>query len=193
MVVTTVKCRAKLLIGDYPFQDQLKKELVPLLRDYPNKFNGKTNVIGKMTEWQWNSESIGVRRLKKYILNEIKTKSPLYMHDGKVWDLYFRDFWGNVYSKGDYAKKHKHLPAVFSMVYFLKSKWYDSPLVFTSFGQKIRPKEGRYVIFPGYLYHHVPKHRYGHKRITLSGNMYYKDVCSSSWYLDGVNNKVSIV
>ena len=40
----------------------------------------------------------------------------------------------------------------------------------TDFKEKIRPKEGRYLIFPAHLKHHVPKHRYKDTRITLSGN-----------------------
>ena len=81
------------------------------------------------------------------------------------------NFWANVYEKGDYAESHDHKPHDFSFAYFLKSKWYDSPLVFTESGKRIRPKEGKYVIFPSYLLHHVPKNRYNHQRITLSGNL----------------------
>ena len=56
------------------------------------------------------------------------------------------------------------------LLIFLKAKWYYSPLVFTESGKRIRPKEGRFVAFPAYLKHHVPKHRYKDTRITLSGN-----------------------
>ena len=40
-----------------------------------------------------------------------------------------------------------------SFVYFLKATWYNSSLVFTHYGQKIRPREGKYVIFPSHLQH----------------------------------------
>ena len=80
------------------------------------------------------------------------------------------DFWVNVYSKGEYAVPHAHEPALYSFAYFLNSKWYDSPLIFSDSGKKIRPKEGKFVVFPSYLKHHVPKHRYDHNRITISGN-----------------------
>ena len=83
-----------------------------------------------------------------------------------------KNFWANVYKKGDYAQSHCHKPAAFSFAYFVKSKWYDSPLVFTESGKRIRPKEGTFVAFPAYLLHHVPKHRYNDTRITLSGNFY---------------------
>ena len=82
-----------------------------------------------------------------------------------------QSFWANVYEKGDYAQSHCHKPNDFSFAYFVKSKWYYPPLVFTDSGKRIRSKEGRFVAFPSYLKHHVPKHRYNDTRITLSGNL----------------------
>ena len=192
-----VKEKHRIWYGDYPFADDIKNEILPKLNPsggvFPDCIKRTSNVKADMTDW--NITSPQIQKLQQYVINEISSLKPAKMADNEYYEmpLFFKDFWGNIYNKGDYTIQHMHWPSIYSLVYFLKSKWYDSPLVFTSFGQKIRPKEGRYVIFPGYLYHHVPKHRYGHKRITLSGNMYYKDVCSTSWYLDGANNKVSIV
>ena len=84
--------------------------------------------------------------------------------------MYPNDMWFNVYEKGDYTQSHHHKPAAVSCAYFLKAKWYDSPFVFTYSGKRISPKEGRYVLFPSHLKHHVPKHRFNHKRMTLSAN-----------------------
>ena len=39
----------------------------------------------------------------------------------------------------------------------------------------MKPKEGTYLIFPGYLKHHVLKNRFDETRITLSGNMLIKE------------------
>ena len=58
----------------------------------------------------------------------------------------------------------------YSFAYFVKAKWYHAPFILSDSGKMIRPKEGKYVIFPSYLMHHVPKHRYNDTRITLSGN-----------------------
>ena len=80
------------------------------------------------------------------------------------------EFWGNVYGKGDYADPHHHSPNAISLVYFLKSKWYFSPLVFSDFGEKVDPIEGKYVLFPSHILHHVPVHKFDQKRITLSSN-----------------------
>ena len=66
------------------------------------------------------------------------------------------------------------MPPETVIAYFVKSKWYYPPLVFTDSGKRIRPKEGTFVAFPAYLMHHVPKHRYNDTRITLSGNLTIK-------------------
>ena len=93
------------------------------------------------------------------------------MVDGERDILKVGNFLANVYEKGDYAQSHCHKPNDFSFAYFVKSKWYYPPLVFTDSGKRIRPKEGRFVAFPSYLMHHVAKHRYNDTRITLSGNI----------------------
>ena len=109
--------------------------------------------------------------LKDYIREEIeKYFKPGAMSDGTRNRLTVQNFWANVYEKGDYAQSHCHKPNDFSFAYFVKSKWYYPPLIFTYSGKRIRPKEGTFVAFPAYLMHHVPKQRYNDTRITLSGN-----------------------
>ena len=46
--------------------------------------------------------------------------------------------------------------------------------VFDDSGYKVRPKDGRFVAFPAYLIHHVPKNRFNEKRVTVSGNFIIK-------------------
>ena len=165
-------------IGEYPLHKQLKDELVPLLEKYPDKQGRQTNVIATMTEWNWNTENVRLKRLKNNITEFINYNCNYYpvrsVEDSRSSRYYMHDFWGNIYRKGDYTKKHRHLPNIFSCVYFLKSKWYHSPLVFSDSGQKIRPIEGTFVVFPSHLKHLVPKHRYRDTRITLSGNLKIK-------------------
>ena len=173
-----VKNYADVCIGEYPFHKQLKDELVPLLEKYPDKQGRRTNEIATMTEWDWNPENVRLKRLKNNILEFVNYNCNFYsvrsIEDADNPRYSMNDFWGNVYRKGDYTDVHKHLPNVFSCVYFLKSKWYHSPLVFSDSGKKIRPTEGTFVIFPSHLKHFVPKHRYRETRITLSGNIIIK-------------------
>ena len=160
-----VKNYEDIFIEEYPFHKELKDELVPLLEKYPDKQGRKTNVQATMTEWNWDPENVRLKRLKNnitefinYNCNKQEMRS---VGDSRPDRYYIYDFWGNIYRKGDYTKLHAHRPSIFSFVYFLKSKWYYSPLVFSDSGKKIRPKEGKFVIFPSHMYHFVHKHRYG--------------------------------
>ena len=175
-----IKSKSNVHVGEYPFHDKIKSELLLVLEKYLDRQSRDSNVYATMTEWRITSPQI--ERLKTYVVSEIYKYLPNSMvQKGENMDVLWRDFWANIYRKGDYDKRHHHKPSVFSFVYFLKTKWYDSPLVFTDFGEKIRPQEGRFVIFPGFIMHKVPKHRYNESRITLSGNLHYKDVCTKEW------------
>ena len=170
MEVISVKHKAVIIKGEYQFADKVKSEVLSLLRIANNI--GHTNVKASLhTEWNWEPENITFRNLKAYIREEIeKYYKPGGTSSGTREYLIDKNFWANVYEKGDYAQSHCHKPYDFSFAYFVKSNWYDSPLVFSDSGKRIRPKEGTFVAFPAYLMHHVPQHRYNDTRITLSGN-----------------------
>ena len=170
-----IKNYTEIFVADYPFHKELREEIVPILEKYPDKQGMKTNVKATHTEWDWYSDNPRIKRLKECILSQAGSWCEYNGIGERNPALHFVNFWGNVYRKGNYTQEHNHLPAQYSVVYFLKTKWYDSPLVMTDFKEKIRPKEGRYVIFPGHLRHHVPKHRYKDVRITLSGNLLIKE------------------
>tara|TARA_B100000287_G_scaffold43217_1_gene38994 strand:- start:68 stop:613 length:546 start_codon:yes stop_codon:yes gene_type:complete len=172
MKIIPVRHNAQVIIGDYQFADKVKEQVLSRLK-YCNPIpQDKSNVKASIhTEWEWELDNITFRNLKEYIREEIETYyRPGATSGGLRMPILVGNFWANVYEKGDYAQSHDHKPYDFSFAYFVKSKWYYPPLVFTDSGKRIRPKEGKYVIFPSYLRHHVPKHRYNDTRITLSGN-----------------------
>ena len=164
---------AEVLVGDYQFADKVKEQVLSCLNHCNPIPQDKSNVKASIhTEWDWEPDNITFRNLKGYIREEIERYyKPGATADGGRERLKVGNFWGNVYKKGDRANSHCHKPNDFSFAYFIKSKWYYPSLVFTDSGKRIRPKEGRFVAFPSYLKHHVPKHRYNDTRITLSGNL----------------------
>ena len=169
-----VKHNAEVLVGDYQFHHNVSREVESLFaKGIATIPQDNSNVKASIhTVWDWEPDNITFRNLKEYVREEIEThyQPGATTGGGRNW-LKCDTFWANVYVKGDYAQSHCHKPKDFSFAYFVKAKWYDSPLVFTYSGKRIRPKEGRYVIFPAYLKHYVPKHRYNDTRITLSGNL----------------------
>ena len=168
----TVKHNAKVLVGDYQFADKVKEQVLCLLKDCNPIPQDNSNVKASIhTDWDWEPDNITFRNLKGFIREEIERyfKPGDTSGGGRSW-LKMQSFWANVYEKGDYAQSHCHKPNNFSFAYFVKSKWYYPPLVFSDSGKRIRSKEGTFVAFPAYIMHHVPKHRYNDTRITLSGN-----------------------
>ena len=167
-----VKHNADVLVGDYQFADRVKDQVLLSLKTCNPISQDHSNVKASIhTWWDWEPDNIIFRNLKGYIREEIERYfKPGSMSTGKRLRLKESNFWANVYEKGDYAQSHEHRPYDFSFAYFVKSKWYYSPLVFSDSGKLVRPKEGRFVAFPAFLKHHVPKHRYTDTRITLSGN-----------------------
>ena len=167
-----VKHNAEILLGDlgdYRFVESLNQEVLHQLKFA--KDIGHTNVKAFHTDWNWLSDNQKIKDFKSFIESEIERYyEPGARVDGKRYFGKIVNFWGNVYKKNDYAQSHSHRLYDYSFAYFVKAKWYDSPLVFDDSGKKIRPKEGRYIIFPSYLLHSVPKNRYNHERVTLSGN-----------------------
>jgi hypothetical protein len=164
-----VKHCAEIIIGDYQFAEPLNQEVLHQLKFA--KDIGHTNVKAFHTDWDWLPNNQKIKNFKSFILSEIeKNYQPGAKIDGSCDFGEIVNLWGNLYKKGDYAQRHSHKAYKYSFAYFVKAKWYDSPLVFDDSGKKIRPKEGRYVIFPSYLLHSVPKNRYNHERVTLSGN-----------------------
>ena len=163
---------AEVIVGDYQFADQIKSESLSLLKVCDPISQDNSNVKASIhTEWNWEPNNLKFRNLKAYIREQIeKNFYPGARVDGTRSFLKVKNFWANVYEKGDYAQSHCHKPMDFSFAYFVKAKWYYSPLIFSDSGKRVRPKEGRFVAFPSYLRHHVPKHRYKDTRITLSGN-----------------------
>jgi len=168
-----VKHYAEVLVGEYQFADKVKSEVLSALKVCNPISQNRSNVKASLhTEWNWEPDNITFRNLKAYIAAEVERYfKPGAASDGGREAVTVKNFWANVYEKGDFAHSHCHKPHDFSFAYFVKAKWYYPPLVFTESGKRIHPKEGRYVIFPAYLKHHVPKQRYNNTRITLSGNL----------------------
>ena len=90
-------------------------------------------------------------------------------------DYNIKEYWQQKYHKGDFHDLHCHSVdrPEFSFVYFIKCPKGSSPLVFTKSGKKIKAEEGKVVIFPGWIRHHVPKNKC-EGRITMAGIIFYR-------------------
>tara|TARA_B100000686_G_C16390651_1_gene762256 strand:+ start:92 stop:634 length:543 start_codon:yes stop_codon:yes gene_type:complete len=174
MEVISVKQKTNIVIDDYQFANPLKEEVLSLLKVCNPIPQDDSNVKASIhTEWDWEPNNLKLTNLKKYIgsviINEFTIGKLSAMNRRNP--LVVKNFWANVYSKGDFAHPHDHIPFDWSFAYFVQARPNHAPFVFTESGKKIRPKEGRFVAFPSHLKHHVPEHKCEMQRITLSGNM----------------------
>ena len=172
MEVISIRHNAKVLIGDYRFADKVKNEVLSLLKSCETIPQDHSNVKASIhTEWDWHPDNITFRNLKGFIREEIeKAFKPGRMVDGNRAWLKCSNFWANVYEKGEYANSHDHRTHDFSFAYFVKCNFRSSPLILDDSGKRIRAKEGRFVAFPSFLKHSVPRNQSNETRITLSGN-----------------------
>ena len=161
-----------ILIGNYLYQNELRDEVLSLLEKTNSIPRDHSNVKAFHTDWDWEPENNIIKNFKSFILSELQKFYRIAFKDGTSYPIICKNFWANVYSKGDYANTHNHIPFHYSFAYFLKSEEHYSPLVFTESEKKVPPKEGRFVVFHSHYKHHVPEHKFNDTRITLSGNFY---------------------
>ena len=158
-----VRENLKVLVEYHPFHESIKKKILE------GNFNFIRNAIVDGWESNLRAErtvepfySEGIQLIKEWVINIIR-------NDYGRFD-YNIDAWVAKYSQGDYAIEHDHIPYAFSYVYFVNTPKGSSPLVFSTSGKRIKAEEGKVIIFPGALRHHVPKNRCD-GRVTIAGNV----------------------
>jgi hypothetical protein len=170
----SILCREnlKILIDHHPFYESINKNL---LKDLSTKFPATRTIVNsdksetavKALQTFNNIESKEISIICDWV-SAIVTNQKKYNHDYII-----RDKWIAIYQNGDYTIPHGHMPSIYAFVYFIRCAKNSSPLIFTTSGKKIKAEEGKVVIFPANLLHHVPKNK-SNERIILSGNLYYK-------------------
>lgn len=106
-----------------------------------------------------------------------KIKSLIHPYE----ELSVRSMWINIYQPGDSAARHMHHFHGLSTVYFPYVDEISTPIIFDNNLEKkeeitITPKNGMLIVFPSFMFHHVPVVKEQH-RISISSNLnVYKDV-----------------
>ena len=155
----------ELLIENHPYFESLNKKLLEQMAgmEWPESY--RTNVNAKMTSW--NTKSPTIKVIWTWIQTLIRRKYPWLPPSEK---LYLYSSWFASYGVGESTRVHEHLPNVWSFAYFVNCPRGSSPLVFTNSGKKIKAEDGKIVIFPSSVRHHVPKNKC-EDRVVLSGNI----------------------
>ena len=158
-----IKENLKVLVEYHPFHESIKKKILeeeynflynPLIDGY------NSNIRAYRTLGDLNTK--GIKLVKEWISTLIRQHYPGFDYNIGAWIA--------KYNKGDYTLEHDHIPSGFSFVYFVKTPKGSSPLVFSTSGKRIKAEEGKVIIFPACMRHHVPKNRC-EGRVTIAGNV----------------------
>jgi hypothetical protein len=158
-----IKENLKVLVEYHPFHESIKKKI---LEDNFNFIRNAivdgyaSNLRAERTVGEYYPKSVDL--IKEWVINIIRND-----YGGFDYNI---DAWVAKYSEGDYAIEHDHIPYAFSYVYFVNTPKGSSPLVFSTSGKRIKAEEGKVIIFPGSLRHHVPKNRC-EGRVIIAGNV----------------------
>tara|TARA_B100000287_G_C20428514_1_gene700508 strand:+ start:207 stop:743 length:537 start_codon:yes stop_codon:yes gene_type:complete len=153
----------------YPFADKLNPKLHEIiLQQAVNRDMGAT-----MTAWKAGFHIKEFSLIGDWAFNTVKNFNEVGTAFDDIFELHLKDMWGQYYKRGDYQITHHHNPHYWSFVYFVKAPKGSAPLVFTESNKKVIPKSGIMVVFPGWVWHHVPKHRCDEIRSVISGNFIY--------------------
>ena len=131
-----------------------------------------TNVRGWQSNIEENKETPSLKIIRKWVTTLIVENSRKdlftdHINGSKMW------MWFARYEDGDYTQSHDHATyASYAFVYFVKAPRGASPLVFTTSGKKIKAEEGKVVIFPGTLKHHVPNNKCD-DRMVIAGSIVF--------------------
>ena len=171
-----IKENLDIIVEKYPYADSLNEKLMVEFGEIASQVYKRpkeninsdyyTNIVGA----KFGISNDGPSKLiSNWVVNIIKNK----IHNDNSQPIVYDDrgMWFAIYDEGDYARSHHHIPhALFSWVYFVNCPRGSSPLVFTSTNKRIKAEEGKLILFPSCMKHHVPKNKCK-DRITLVGNM----------------------
>tara|TARA_B100000287_G_scaffold344574_1_gene331791 strand:+ start:186 stop:701 length:516 start_codon:yes stop_codon:yes gene_type:complete len=159
-----------IIIAHHPHYKSLNKKLVEdslKIEFKEGSILEYEKISAKMTGMSISSSSISLVKewLKQLILTE-------WNYDTRAYGVEIPDAWFVRYSKGDQSFPHDHLMSLLSFVYFISCPKGSAPLVFTTSGKKIKAEEGKVVLFPATVLHHVPKNKC-EDRLVLAGNLFF--------------------
>jgi hypothetical protein len=145
--------KIKILTGKIPDFNNIKKHLVDSIDSSSDVQKHKTNLKCKMTDWHMHEHNLYFKKIAEHVKCHVETyqrKAYRTAHNITVTEC-----WGAHYTKTDRAIKHSHYPALWSGVAYVQSPNKSSPTVFPECKYSHAPKEGTYIIFPGWLKHYV--------------------------------------
>ena len=160
---------------------KIKGELDVIIEKHPHYKSLNKNLLEDESRVDYNGESYQKCDTASFSSNITTTSKNIDLiiswverlintHYPYMRDYISKDSWFVRYRVGDETKSHDHQPCLYSWVYFVNCPKGSSPLVFSNSGKRIKAEDGKIVIFPSIMKHHVPKSRC-EDRVVLAGNL----------------------
>ena len=172
-----IRENCEVIVEKHPYSESLNKKLMGDIKDFyfysPEDTRNYTNVIATQHNVKSEDKTKSMQLIENWVSSLLdRAYLSSFLSAPKEYGARLNmNIWFAKYNKGDYTLDHCHRNyALYAFVYFVNCPKGSSPLVFTTSGKKIKAEEGKIVIFPPQLYHHVPKNKCD-GRITLSGNV----------------------
>ena len=160
---------------DYPHASNIKSKLYETIKN-----NLHHPVRGGAYITPFNLYDTGIREIDivtQWIHNLIPQISYKFSQGGEdhsssasfnTYGFSLKELWGIYYKKGESIVKHNHFPWCMSFCYYVNvpRKWV--PLIVE--GKRIKPVEGRFIIFLSHQYHWIPPAKED-GRCVLTGNL----------------------
>ena len=166
----------EVIIEKHPHSESLNKKLMGDIKDfyfYSPEQNGKyTNVRATQYNVKSDEKTKSMYLIENWVKSLLERSTSDFLSSPREHDARINiNMWFAKYNKGEYTLKHSHMNyALYAFVYFVNSPKGSAPLVFETTGTKIRPEEGKVIIFPSIMRHGVPKNNCK-DRLTLVGDM----------------------
>ena len=174
----------------------LELPIADMTKDMVKLANGRTNYHGGFTTY-FDSPNVietvrGVAELKQAIYG-VATNFGRELKFEANYDKCSIHLWGSVYNKGGYHPPHNHPRSVFSGTFYASIADDMSPLIimnptapfrghepafrpqdataFTAESMVVKPKANQMLMWPSWLYHHVPEMTVKGPRVAFSFNV----------------------
>lgn len=138
--------------------------------DESDFYQHDTNVIGKMTWWNYFlNDRVFIKDIILPILDIIDDENF-----NELGDLPYglNEAWGFKESFSEYTRKHHHLPSFLSGAVMLNN--HNQDLYFPDIGQKLESKPGNFALFSSFLNHRNYRNMTDKTRYGISFNFVYE-------------------
>tara|TARA_B100000287_G_C20187715_1_gene604813 strand:- start:46 stop:585 length:540 start_codon:yes stop_codon:yes gene_type:complete len=166
------------VVDIHPYYQALNERLLEDVSRFnfytPAENTHSTNIMGSQYNLKKGEETSAVKLVLDWVYSRLRSDYRGYSLGAEEHQAQFNCMsWFARYNEGEYTLSHRHKSVLFGFVYFIKAPKGAAPFVFTTSGNRIKAEEGKVIIFPGNLYHHVPKNKCK-DRLVLAGNIIFQ-------------------